>query len=292
MNDIEFKAYNIVNQLADFYSEKIPSDKWLDVRQASNDELDHFVQKLLHELVQPYVLDIAKINTELEGVEKEIENVETIINLLKTGAEKVVNELASERRRATEASREREVYKNQRDAAESALERARQEYMERITAAEAEIEQLKGQRRDGFTAASEAQREVSNLQQTVEEDKTYIKRMESERDAAIRERDEVRRYERDNHHNAQMCPYCTPDPAQREQPWFKSNPRSPQEAESKFFIVPSGMKLRYPPQYAVWQGDDFDEAKRVREDMRKRGEKTKLYSASGARLQVKEEEQS
>lgn len=43
MDDLEFIAYNIVNQIADYYSERIPSDQWVDVRQASNDELDAFV---------------------------------------------------------------------------------------------------------------------------------------------------------------------------------------------------------------------------------------------------------
>lgn len=38
--------------------------------------------------------------------------------------------------------------------------------------------------------------------------------------AAEEEATRLRRYERDNHHNARMCPYCTPDPADREEPFF------------------------------------------------------------------------
>lgn len=43
-------AQNIINQLADVYAEEIPSDKWVAVRQATNDAADQFVLRLLREV--------------------------------------------------------------------------------------------------------------------------------------------------------------------------------------------------------------------------------------------------
>jgi len=43
-----------------------------------------------------------------------------------------------------------------------------------------------------------------------------IRAAEDAADAAERRAAHARRYERDNHHNAAVCPYCTPDPRQRE----------------------------------------------------------------------------
>lgn len=40
-------ARNIVNQLGDLWSERIPSEKWVSVRQATNDEADQFVAALI-----------------------------------------------------------------------------------------------------------------------------------------------------------------------------------------------------------------------------------------------------
>lgn len=42
-----FKAMNIVNQIGDLYSEMIPSEDWVRVRQATNDRLDAFVTDIL-----------------------------------------------------------------------------------------------------------------------------------------------------------------------------------------------------------------------------------------------------
>lgn len=47
MTDDLFVARNIINQIGDLWSEKIPSDLWVPVRQATNDELDTFVLKLI-----------------------------------------------------------------------------------------------------------------------------------------------------------------------------------------------------------------------------------------------------
>ena len=44
---LEFLASNIVNQLPDMYTERIPSDKWIEVRQATNDMADEFVLGIL-----------------------------------------------------------------------------------------------------------------------------------------------------------------------------------------------------------------------------------------------------
>lgn len=47
MTDTKFLAQNIINQIGDLYSEAIPSDEWVPVRQASNDVLDAWVTELL-----------------------------------------------------------------------------------------------------------------------------------------------------------------------------------------------------------------------------------------------------
>jgi hypothetical protein len=49
--DLRFLAYNIVNQLGDLWHEQIPSDKWVPVRQATNDEADEFVLRILNQAV-------------------------------------------------------------------------------------------------------------------------------------------------------------------------------------------------------------------------------------------------
>ncbi len=43
----EFLAYNIVNQIADTYYEAIPSEKWVEVRQATNDRLWKWVEGMI-----------------------------------------------------------------------------------------------------------------------------------------------------------------------------------------------------------------------------------------------------
>lgn len=43
----EMLARNIINQIGDIYSERIPSDQWVPVRQETNDLLDEFVAGLL-----------------------------------------------------------------------------------------------------------------------------------------------------------------------------------------------------------------------------------------------------
>lgn len=49
---LRFIASNIVNQIADHYSQRVPSDSWAAVRQSSNDALDRWVvgmvQKAVH----------------------------------------------------------------------------------------------------------------------------------------------------------------------------------------------------------------------------------------------------
>jgi hypothetical protein len=40
-------AANIVNQLADMYSELIPSSAWVEVRQMTNDKADKFVSEAI-----------------------------------------------------------------------------------------------------------------------------------------------------------------------------------------------------------------------------------------------------
>jgi hypothetical protein len=45
------------------------------------------------------------------------------------------------------------------------------------------------------------------------EDGRTVERLREQLAQAIADRDEVRRYERDNHHNAALCPYCTRVPA-------------------------------------------------------------------------------
>lgn len=47
-------ARNIVNQIADFYMARIPSEQWVEVRQATNDKLDEWVQDLLASKVLDY----------------------------------------------------------------------------------------------------------------------------------------------------------------------------------------------------------------------------------------------
>lgn len=47
MNDIEFAARNIVNQLGDLYHERIPSKNWVRVRQQTNDMAESFVAKII-----------------------------------------------------------------------------------------------------------------------------------------------------------------------------------------------------------------------------------------------------
>lgn len=47
MTDLEFLAYNIVQQIADEYHRNIPSDKWLAVRQSTNDKLESWVLFML-----------------------------------------------------------------------------------------------------------------------------------------------------------------------------------------------------------------------------------------------------
>jgi hypothetical protein len=42
-----FEARNIVNQLADLYSERIPSSEWIKVRQSTNDMADQFVLRVM-----------------------------------------------------------------------------------------------------------------------------------------------------------------------------------------------------------------------------------------------------
>lgn len=51
--DALFTARNIVNQIADHYSEQITSDQWVRVRQESNDMLDEFVLRLITAVSAP-----------------------------------------------------------------------------------------------------------------------------------------------------------------------------------------------------------------------------------------------
>jgi len=52
-------ARNIVNQIADLYSEKIPSVLWVEVRQDTNDELDQFVKRLIEMYTPEYDEDVS-----------------------------------------------------------------------------------------------------------------------------------------------------------------------------------------------------------------------------------------
>lgn len=48
---LRFIASNIVNQLADHYSERISSPDWVPVRQASNDALDSWVYAMIRKAI-------------------------------------------------------------------------------------------------------------------------------------------------------------------------------------------------------------------------------------------------
>lgn len=60
-----------------------------------------------------------------------------------------------------------------------------------------------------------------------------------------------------------------------------ANPRSPEEARSAYYIIPraKGRLLRYPPQYAVFQTNSWDEATRVAQIMAT--EENRAYSIYG-----------
>jgi len=45
--DVEFLARNIINQIGDLWAEHIPSEQWVPVRQATNDQLDTWVSSLV-----------------------------------------------------------------------------------------------------------------------------------------------------------------------------------------------------------------------------------------------------
>ena len=47
--DLKFLARNIINQIGDLWYEQIPSEKWVPVRQATNDQLDIWVAGLLED---------------------------------------------------------------------------------------------------------------------------------------------------------------------------------------------------------------------------------------------------
>ena len=50
--DILAVARNIVNQIGDLWAEKIPSEKWVPVRQATNDRLDEFTAGLIETVAE------------------------------------------------------------------------------------------------------------------------------------------------------------------------------------------------------------------------------------------------
>lgn len=45
--DLEFLARNIINQIGDLWAEHMPSEQWVPVRQATNDQLDTWVSSLV-----------------------------------------------------------------------------------------------------------------------------------------------------------------------------------------------------------------------------------------------------
>lgn len=49
--DTQFLARNIINQLGDAWAEAIPSERWVPVRQATNDVMDGWVSQMLREAV-------------------------------------------------------------------------------------------------------------------------------------------------------------------------------------------------------------------------------------------------
>jgi hypothetical protein len=166
MDDLKFIAYNIVNQLADFYSEKIPSQDWIEVRQASNDQLDTFV-----------------------------------FDFLSKEREKLA-----------------EQYRKYRDNRVQSLER-------RLRHTTGEMEKWRGEAKAMELLLTDDDLKAKPLWKRISQQRRQIKALLKDKESVERvmtmlrtERDEVKRYERDNHHNARMCPYCTPNPADREQP--------------------------------------------------------------------------
>ena len=65
---------------------------------------------------------------------------------------------------------------------------------------------------------------------------------------------------------------------------MQSNPRSPEEATRNYYLVPKGMKLRYPPQYADISFDDLSEALVTQEILKNRGVKYTVYDKNGERI--------
>lgn len=63
----------------------------------------------------------------------------------------------------------------------------------------------------------------------------------------------------------------------------RSNPRTPEEALSAYYVVPKGKAkvLRYPPQHADWQTDDYQTAQKIRLDQKALGESYRIYNAAG-----------
>ena len=59
------------------------------------------------------------------------------------------------------------------------------------------------------------------------------------------------------------------------------NPRTPEEAQHEYYLVPASMNLRYAPQYAEVALNDLDDALNAQAALKRRGVKYTIYNRSG-----------
>lgn len=73
--------------------------------------------------------------------------------------------------------------------------------------------------------------------------------------------------------------------ADRERPFRGGgNPRTPDEAQREYFLVPSSMSLRYPPQYSIVSLDNLDEIRNVKIALKQAGVKVTIYDRNGNKV--------
>lgn len=65
-------------------------------------------------------------------------------------------------------------------------------------------------------------------------------------------------------------------------PW--GNPRTPEEAQHGYYLVPASMNLRYAPQYADVSLNDRDDALLARAALERRGVKYSVYDRRGKKV--------
>jgi len=97
-----------------------------------------------------------------------------------------------------------------------------------------------------------------------------VARQQAERDARITESD-VR-----SHHIAATI-RAQFEPRVR----HGGNPRTPEEAQHEYYLVPASMNLRYAPQYADVALNDLDDALNAQASLKRRGVKYTIYNRSG-----------